>query len=483
VTLSTSGQALIQALLLAAPALVLLIHSSARRSQADRFNARMKPNLRFAVELGSYLLLLTAAAILLWTEASQAGLPPESLRVLWTMLGAALAAMLVAPIYPLAGPLAFVGLFYLFPRERDITETLANIGALSWVATLSLVAAVIWARRRDLDVRPADSRLVRAAVHFSAWLGVCLAVALLRGGPIDPYVVERSGRYLQAFAIFGAVFVCRPSLIECRAVALALGVMLIARGQWLAPQWHLEQNLAMVTAVLFAFAAGVTAARPLSLYQVVLVPVVVYLGWSIVMIQNRGGLLGLVAGCVALMWTKRERWWWIAAPVPFVLIAWWASSQGLLRRFAQIYVEGRFVGSAGERLQIWAGGLDIAREHWLFGVGPGNFAVYRGLYSHNSLVELLVETGIVGVVLYLAMFVAAYRTIRPALAGGDAAERAIARGVLAAMAAHLVAGLFLSNAPLVLSYVWLGVAASLRIAIGSRNHRRDAADAELVASV
>ena len=79
------------------------------------------------------------------------------------------------------------------------------------------------------------------------------------------------------------------------------------------------------------------------------------------------------------------------------------------------------VSSVDIRLAIWANGISLIKDHWLTGVGIGNWAVYYPLYrrtvphspemtdirydvaqAHNDYVQLIVESGVAGILLIAA---------------------------------------------------------------------------------
>ena len=76
-------------------------------------------------------------------------------------------------------------------------------------------------------------------------------------------------------------------------------------------------------------------------------------------------------------------------------------------------------GYFGNRGFIWRAGLEVAREHPLLGVGAGAFgaAVEPSLNfewsSHSVPLSILVEDGIVGLLIFLAMFGATITALRP----------------------------------------------------------------------
>jgi len=75
-------------------------------------------------------------------------------------------------------------------------------------------------------------------------------------------------------------------------------------------------------------------------------------------------------------------------------------------------------GYFGNRGRIWRAGLEVAREHPLVGVGAGAFgaAVVPSLNfewaSHSVPLSILVEDGIVGLLIFLAMFGATITALR-----------------------------------------------------------------------
>lgn len=60
--------------------------------------------------------------------------------------------------------------------------------------------------------------------------------------------------------------------------------------------------------------------------------------------------------------------------------------------------------SSQYRVEMWAAALDMLKGNPLFGVGLGNFKEYSGrLIGHNSAVEIMGETGFLGLSLWIAM--------------------------------------------------------------------------------
>jgi O-antigen ligase len=217
---------------------------------------------------------------------------------------------------------------------------------------------------------------------------------------------------------------------------------------------------------------AVSFCRPITATSVLLVPLSLYAAAMVVMVQNRGAVLGLVASLVALFLSARSRGrWFLLSLIPTVAAAAWVLRAGLAGRFREIYANGQFLDTAAHRLEIWRGSLEIVRRHWLFGVGPGNFndflPRYTGGrvdgYAHNSVVEILGETGVIGLALYVGVFAAAGWMLARTVRSSAGWERPVSIGLLGALAAHVVAGMFQSNPSLLWIYVLLGSAAGVSL--------------------
>jgi O-antigen ligase len=111
-----------------------------------------------------------------------------------------------------------------------------------------------------------------------------------------------------------------------------------------------------------------------------------------------------------------------------------------------------------DRLAMVTGSLAIVRDHPWTGVGPGQVKHAYPAYAppealrrqtshvHNTPLQVLIERGIPGLALWVAIFAAFFAratAIYRALPAGE--DRALVGGVLGAIAAFLVAGLFEYN--------------------------------------
>ena len=170
----------------------------------------------------------------------------------------------------------------------------------------------------------------------------------------------------------------------------------------------------------------------------------------------RGAWLGLAAGLVVSFSGLGRR--------SFVIVVMVALAIAMLaipsvRERAATMVHGGDA-TAGERLAMLHAGLRLVREHPVAGIGPGQVKRAYPIYAppealrrhtshlHNTPLQIAVERGLIGLALWLWIFVAFFvrtgRILRrvPATATAD---RALVVGALAAVATFLVSGLFEYN--------------------------------------
>jgi len=159
---------------------------------------------------------------------------------------------------------------------------------------------------------------------------------------------------------------------------------------------------------------------------------------------SRGGWLGAAAAYVVvliLMWRARRAWgtpWWALA-----LLA--AAAAVIVLPAAGILLVARALGPAQEsswwsRLADWRTALVIIRDHPLFGVGRGNYALVARLYNpwafaypvHNAYLLVWAETGALGLAFFLALWVGALRRGARLLRGASPGEVAFGAAAFAA---------------------------------------------------
>lgn len=174
----------------------------------------------------------------------------------------------------------------------------------------------------------------------------------------------------------------------------------------------------------------------------------------LVFTQSRGCWIGIMIALFVYIFLVNKRYlslFFIALLVaPFIL------PTSIVERFTSI---GNVTDSSTSyRVFIWFGTLAMLRDFWPFGLGIGTeafnkiypFYSYNNIYaphSHNIYLQLLVETGIVGIVVMLSMMFFFWRKLLNTFTRfGKTAETVFGVAVLAGSAAFMVQGAF--------DYVW-----------------------------
>ena len=183
--------------------------------------------------------------------------------------------------------------------------------------------------------------------------------------------------------------------------------------------------------------------------------------------ESRGGLLAAIVGIVlALVVAKHGRAYVVVlvAAVVGVGAVWFAGTPDAWDRVTSTADSGNGRGS------LWRVAGRMFKDHPVIGVGLDNYQVHAPNYTresgqlefvnfiaekphvvHNVYLQVLVETGIVGLALFLsivgASLRAAIRAARRFEELGDTEGAAISRAVLVATVAGLTASFFISNGP------------------------------------
>ena len=394
-----------------------------------------------------------AAVVLLVTA------PPETAG--WVVFGlAALVATLIEPLIALIllpFAVALGSLVALQVHGINVGPTDVLVGALALASVIRWLPAH-WRLISGSSVRDAwrtstrePQRLAVFAALAAYLMVVCLSllVATSRTSSLKEIVKWSEVLAVVALTLWQMHSPRRVHLVAWTLIAAGLVEALIGYGQWALASGDLGPGGASIRVFgTFAqpnpFAGYLNFALPLALALTLFAHDArerwVAGGASVLLLgaqtlaNSRGGLLGLVAAIVviaAVGW-RRERLVAIVAAVgiPLGLIAWFAHL--IPNRIETALVRQVRVGSIGdicqpnnanfstvERLVHWIAGLRMFAANPLLGVGAGNYnAAYprytpsltcwpEGLgQAHNYYINVAAETGILGLLAFLAVVAA-----------------------------------------------------------------------------
>jgi probable O-glycosylation ligase (exosortase A-associated) len=156
------------------------------------------------------------------------------------------------------------------------------------------------------------------------------------------------------------------------------------------------------------------------------------------------------------------------------------------------------------RLQIWGRGMGYMLQHPLLGVGPGNFQTAEGTLSplaerqqfgvgvrwnaaHNTYIQVGAETGVIGLLLFLAMIASALVALSRSRGRGpdraDSREKQtqLAQVLTASLIGFVVGAFFLSLAYTEMLYTLIALAVGLQKVANAPAEKAGAAAASLPA--
>jgi O-antigen ligase len=395
---------------------------------------------------------------------------------------AVLGACVFLPLVLLELPLAFAAWVPIAWNEFSHVFGKAPLGG-----TLLLLAGWIGARRvapRGAAVVSGPSvRFARIALGLLlVWVALSISWATDRG---DAWFQVR--QWLLAAAVFVLVIAIASTPARLRLIALAFiagalasivigltgaGLSTTATALDLATRERFSGGagdpnyLAAGLVAAIALAAGLMASYRDPLAKLGLGAVVLALAAAMAETGSRGGLIAAAFAVVAALVFARER---RAATAAFAAFAVSAVTIFLLLSPAA-WTRMTEVDAAGTgRTQLWEIALRMAGDHPLAGVGvggfehdskdyvlrPGNLTEVANIaehpaVTHNVYLQQLAETGAIGVLALLAVFLACLAASQVAAgrfrARGDLAMAALSSSVGVAIVGMLAASAFISNA-------------------------------------
>ncbi|MFL5955174.1 MAG: O-antigen ligase family protein [Gaiellaceae bacterium] len=361
-----------------------------------------------------------------------------------------------------------VGYFNL--SDSDALQQWAK-GLTKWVIHFAfLAAAVVWISRRGQRYFWRALGWFCAGIVVNAAYGILQLLDARRGGNLDASVLSPLTGGASQINIYGAIEgtkVYRPNAMTGDPNHLA--IMLIVPLLVLAPLYlRLERGNRWRKWLMLAigFLLFVEAAT-----------------------LSRSGLLGLLVGALLLAVPYRRYLtsWQLLVPIGTalaVLVVIVLSN----RHFFEIVLRSR-VATGGKsesaHFSIYGFVPQILHSHPLFGLGLNTFSVYYEFVTgktnwgpHSYFVALLVETGLVGTLLFTAFIVWVFRRLHKArdlgralAAAGDplaARVRPLAWGFTAALAGTLASNLFYLTMQFYYFYALMALALAVPVVFARR---------------
>lgn len=330
-------------------------------------------------------------------------------------------------------PVRLAGLLFLLCLPLPMLITTDPVR--SWEALSYLVAGIA------LAVAAANMPLLQRAPVCLAWVLVAMGVGLALIGPLVITQVSIGMALLQRIqSAAGPLSAALGETINPNILANALLAIVPLSGAFvLRGGWHIGN--------------GRTAGwlRPLLALATLLMIAVIYLS------ESRGALLALLVIILLLLVLRFPKLAWLT---PFLaggaILLFVSGGMGLLDSLTQATGSSATSGF-DERMELWQRGLYAMQDFSFTGIGLGTYGtVIPFLYpfvmippniflpdAHNLPIQVGVDLGIPGLIMWLAMLLCLFVMMAQVLRGTrDNLRWVLAAGVTASFVGMLVAGIF-----------------------------------------
>jgi O-antigen ligase len=241
----------------------------------------------------------------------------------------------------------------------------------------------------------------------------------------------------------------------------------------------------IVPAIVLAAGLGAGSSRLWVRFATVIAVAALTIG--LVATESRGGLIAAVVAVVGLLvLAKRQRAWVVGLLLCVLGVAgaWFSVDPAAWERISDL-------SESTGRTELWTVAWQMWQDHPIAGVGLQGFVDNASGYVrelgpfefsefiteqpkvvHNTYLELLAESGLIGLALFLAVAVGCLRRAWQAAVlferGGDMAMATLSRTVIAATLAMLAAAFFISAATDRRLWVLLALGPALLASVGTR---------------
>ncbi|SHH92152.1 putative inorganic carbon (hco3(-)) transporter [Sporobacter termitidis DSM 10068] len=186
---------------------------------------------------------------------------------------------------------------------------------------------------------------------------------------------------------------------------------------------------------------------------------------------SRGGYLGLILAAVIFIVMLDARF--ILLGIVALVALYFFLPQTVTERFSSI---GNLSDSSTSyRVYIWMGTIAMLKDYWFSGIGPGTNAfnlIYPAYsyntiaapHAHNLFLQIMCDSGIVGLILFVAILFSYYRRTFTAFSRTrDKTSRTYLIAAIASVSAFLLQGMtdyaFYNNCVMLLFWIFIGLGA------------------------
>jgi O-antigen ligase len=335
---------------------------------------------------------------------------------------------------------------YIFAAVGRVHQLFPALELLRPAILSGGIAILLFAfdRRPERRLAPLFITPTRVLIAFCGWMVLSVPTALVGSTSFDLVVNNFLKTFVMFFVIAGAIRgprdLERLLWIYFLSATIYAAVTITrfdggADGWRLGKLYYYDANdfaTFALTAVPFGLYGLVTARTALS--RGFAAAGLLLLTLAFLRTGSRGGFVALLimGGYLLFRFTAVRLRWRMAAAGAIVVVGLAAASAEYWARMSTILSDDDYnrTDESG-RMQIWQRGIGYMLSYPVFGVGPNNFGTAEGTLSplakrqqfgvgvrwnapHNSFVQVAAELGVVGIALFIALFVTAFKALRVA---------------------------------------------------------------------
>jgi len=395
---------------------------------------------------------------------------PTVVIVAWTLAFTLLGLALLHPLCALAAYILFA---YSVQGTEPTYHMLYLEGGLHWVAVLAVSAGVLAQVRRDRPLAIPRDPLAIAVVAFLVWVAVCYVAAQLAGRDAPPRWNREPVNFLHCLAVFWLTLTVARTRELIAILITVIAAVLAFR--WLTSPNVIfnESYVASYLAITCPLLLGLALMFPKRAARVACVIAAVAMVGAILHIQTRAAVGAVIVAVLVFALISRSRLRASILSIGLILLVVIGLPQTAV--WERISALRDNVSPGAGRIALWTAGVAMFREYPVFGVGPGQYCSAAPLYTdrisptsrldaHNSFIEVLAETGAVGLLLFCWMLFLALGYSYQVTASTSAKEwmQGAGRGFFASLCAWIAISLLNSRHDLTLLYIIFGMTCALR---------------------
>ena len=357
--------------------------------------------------------------------------------------------------------------FLYYFRPGDIIPGIAPLHLAKITAFCAVIALLLGTNRVRSRKLPIEIKIILA---LFVWLIITIPFASWRGGSFALVFFEFSKVVIVAFTLVLTV----ARLAELRRLILmqALGVSLMTiaavivnnrmQGRLAGMGNGLLSNpndLAMNIALNWPLCLGFLLTGRGIVKKLFWAGIMLVMMYAVMATYSRAGFMALAVAIVVCLWdfgVRGRRGYLLGAAALCAMAMMVAAPGNYIKRLETLvgrFQEGDYDrGSAEARKELLIKSLAITATHPVFGIGPGNFPSYTGLWrvTHNTYTQLSSECGIPALLLFLVLlrraFLNLYQLRKIPRAPDNEEMHLYASALSASFIAYIVGAIFSSSA-------------------------------------